>query len=81
MVELANECSRYRHWRMTALVERESFQVNHKRADPMWRREGLKVPQKQLARAGSGSTGLPVCGLLPVCPDDVWAYDLRAGRT
>jgi hypothetical protein len=30
--------------------------VNHKRVERIWRREGLKVPQKQ-AKKGPGFTG------------------------
>ena len=36
--------------RITALLQREGFEVNHKRVERLWRIEGLKVPQKQPKR-------------------------------
>ena len=50
MVELATKYGRYGYRRITALLQREGFQVNHKRVERIWRKEGLKVPQKQPKR-------------------------------
>ena len=36
--------------RVTALLRAEGFAVNHKRVERLWRREGLKVPQRQRPR-------------------------------
>jgi transposase InsO family protein len=47
MVELASEYGRYGYRRITAFLREEGFPVNHKRVERLWRREGLKVPQKQ----------------------------------
>jgi len=41
---------RYGYRRVTALLHREGWQVNHKRVERIWRQEGLKVPQKQPKR-------------------------------
>jgi hypothetical protein len=35
---------------VTALLRRAGWQVNRKRVERIWRREGLKVPQKQPKR-------------------------------
>jgi putative transposase len=56
MIELATKYGRYGYRRITALLQREGFQINHKRVERLWRREGLKVPQKQPKRNGYGLT-------------------------
>ena len=50
MVELASEYGRYGYRRITILLRREGFGVNHKRVERLWRREGLKVPARQPKR-------------------------------
>ena len=50
IVELASEYGRYGYRRVTALLRREGWQVNHKRVERLWRQEGLKVPQRQPKR-------------------------------
>jgi transposase InsO family protein len=47
IVELAKAYGRYGYRRITALLKREGWRVNHKRVERIWRREGLKVPRKQ----------------------------------
>jgi len=44
MVELATQYGRYGYRRITAMLRREGWLVNHKRVQRLWRREGLKVP-------------------------------------
>ena len=44
--------------RITALLQREGFEVNHKRVERLWRIEGLKVPQKQPKRNCGLTMGL-----------------------
>ena len=50
IIELACQFGRYGYRRITALLKREGWPVNHKRVQRIWRREGLKVPQKQPKR-------------------------------
>ena len=50
IVELASEFGRYGYRRITALLRHQGWHVNHKRVERIWRREGLKVPQKQPKR-------------------------------
>ena len=47
VIELASKYGRYGYRRVTALLRNEGWIVNHKRVERIWRREGLKVPQKQ----------------------------------
>jgi len=50
IIALACQYGRYGYRRITALLKRESWEVNHKRVERIWRSEGLKLPQKQPGR-------------------------------
>lgn len=50
IVELASQYGRYGYRRVTALLKRDGWQVGKDRVERIWRREGLKVPQKQKPR-------------------------------
>ena len=53
IIDLATQYGRYGYRRVTALLNIEGWQVNHKRVERIWRREGLKVPRKQPKRSRS----------------------------
>ena len=46
----ASEYGRYGYHRIAALLHCEGWRVNHKRVEPFWRKDGLKVPKKQPKR-------------------------------
>ena len=50
IVRLASRYGRYGYRRITAMLRSEGWTVNAKRVERIWRREGLKVPQKQPKR-------------------------------
>ncbi|MCW8129732.1 MAG: transposase, partial [Planctomycetota bacterium] len=50
MVGLATQYGRYGYRRITVMLGREGWRVNHKRVERLWRREGLKVPSRQPKR-------------------------------
>ncbi len=50
IIELARRYGRYGYRRITALLRNAGWAVNHKRVERIWRREGLKVPQRQPKR-------------------------------
>jgi HTH-like domain len=50
IVVLATQYGRYGYRRITALLRDAGWVVNRKRVARIWRREGLKVPQKQPKR-------------------------------
>jgi len=70
MIHLAGKYGRYGYRRITVLLKREGFRVNHKRVERIWRQEGLKVPKKQPKRGrlwfkfGSGRGIGTMCGLM-----------------
>ena len=49
-VSLAAKHGRYGYRRITALLRNGGWQVGKDRVQRIWRREGLKVPQKQRPR-------------------------------
>ena len=81
MIELAMDYGRYGYRRITALLRDEGFNVNHKKIERLWRREGLKVPKRQPKRKrlwfNDGSCVL----LRPLFPNHVWSYDFVLHRT
>jgi transposase InsO family protein len=78
---LAAQYGRYGYRRITALLQRESWKVNHKRVESIWRREGLKVPQKQPKRGRLWLNDGSCLRLRPQHKDHVWSYDLMVART
>lgn len=47
IIELAEKYGRYAFRMVTGLLNNAGWHVDHKRVERIWRREGLKVPQKQ----------------------------------
>ena len=47
MIELTRQYGRYGYRRIAALLRGTGWDVNDKRIERLWRREGLKVPMKQ----------------------------------
>ncbi len=47
MIAFARQYGRYGYRRIAALLRDAGWQVNDKRVERLWRREGLKVPAKQ----------------------------------
>ena len=50
IIRLATRYGRYGYRRITRMLNRSGWQVNHKRVERIWRQEGLKVPKKQPKR-------------------------------
>jgi len=62
VVMLASEYGRYGYRRIWGLLDRAGWRVNLKRIARIWRREGLRVPQKHPSAAGFGWRTGPACG-------------------
>ena len=63
------------------MLKNEGWQVNHKKVERIWRREGLKVPQKQPKRGRLWLNDSSCIRLRPQHQDHVWSYDLMIART
>ena len=81
IIELASKYGRYGYRRVTALLRNDGWIVNHKRVERIWRREGLKVPQKQPKRGRLWLNDGSVVRLKPLFPQHVWSYDFMQART
>ena len=81
MIELATKYGRYGYRRITGLLRGEGWLVNHKRVERLWRREGLKVPQKQPKRGRLWLADGSCVRRRPTYRHHVWAYDFVAERT
>ena len=81
IVELASRYGRYGYRRVTALLRMGGWDVNHKRVERIWRREGLKVPAKQPKRGRLWLNDGSCVRLRPQGPNHVWAYDFVLVRT
>jgi putative transposase len=80
MIELTKQYGRYGYRRVTALLQSEGFRVNHKRIERLWRREGLKVPQKQPKRKRLWLNDGSCVRLRPRYKNHVWSYDFVHDR-
>ena len=81
LIELATTYGRYGYRRVTGLLRGEGWHVNHKRVERLWRREGLKVPQKQPKRGRFWLADGSCIRRRPEHRHHVWAYDFLAERT
>ena len=81
IVQLALKYGRYGYRRITVLLQRAGWHVNHKRVERIWREEGLKVPKKQPKRARLWLNDGSCVRLRPTHRHHVWSYDFVADRT
>lgn len=81
MVRPATQYGRYGYRRVTELHSGEGWLVKHKRIERLWRREGLKVPQKQPKRRRLWLNDGSCVRLRPAYRDHVWSYDFMQSRT
>ena len=63
------------------MLKQEGWEVNHKRVERIWRKEGLKVPEKQPKRKRLWLNDGSCIRLRPEYKDHVWSYDFVMGRT
>lgn len=81
MVALANHYGRYGCRRVTTLVNWAGFKVGKDRVQRIWRRQGLKVPQKQRPRSRLWLNDGSCVRLRPEHPNHVWSDDFLSAMT
>jgi transposase InsO family protein len=81
LIELAGQYGRYGYRKIAAMLRDAGWQVNDKRVERLWRREGLKVPRKQPKRARLWLTDGSCIRLRAEYPNHVWSYDFVEDRT
>ena len=81
IIQLASQYGRYGYRRITALLVRAGWRVGKDRVERIWRREGLKVPQKQKPRGRLWLNDGSCVRLRPERRNHVWSYDSVSART
>ncbi len=81
IIAKAREYGRHGYRRVTALLRDAGWAVNVKRVERIWRREGLKVPQKQPKKGRLWLADGSCVRLRPERPNHVWSYDFVESRT
>lgn len=81
MLELVRERPRFGYRRIAALLRREGWRASDTRIRRLWRREGLKVPQKKRKRRRLGTSANSCDRRRAEHKDDVWTWDFVFDRT
>ncbi|MCK0172542.1 IS3 family transposase [Aliiroseovarius sp. S1123] len=81
MIELTRQYGRYGYRRIAALLRDAGWQINDKRVERLWRREGLKVPMKQPKKGRLWLNDGSCVRLRPEYRNHVWSYDFVHHRT
>jgi putative transposase len=81
IIELARQYGRYGYRKIAALLRDAGWGVNDKRVERIWRREGLKVPNKQPKRGRLWLADGSCLRLRPLHKNHVWSYDFIEDRT
>ena len=81
VVALASEYGRYGYKKIAAMLQRSGWQAGRDRVERIWRREGLKVPQKQRPRRRLWLNDGSCIRLRPERANHVWSYDFVNART
>ena len=72
---LASEYGRYGYKKIAAMLQRSGWQTGRDRVERIWRREGLKVPQKQRPPRQLWLHDGSCIRLRPERANSVWSYD------
>ena len=75
MIELARQFGRYGYRRIAALLREAGWSVSDGRIERLWRREGLKVPQKQPKKGRLWLNDGSCVRLRPEYRNHVWSYN------
>jgi putative transposase len=82
IIDLARQYGRYGYRKIAELLRSTAgWIVNDKRIERIWRREGLKVPAKQLKRRRLWLCDGSCIRLRAERPNHVWSYDFVEDRT
>src|SRR5450756_1036636 len=81
IIALASQYGRYGYRRIKSLLDEAGWDVGCDRVQRIWRREGLKVPQKQRPRGRLWLNDGSCVRLRPERVNHVWSYDFVSGMT
>jgi len=81
VIELARQYGRYGYRKLAALLRHAGWSVSDTRVERIWRREGLKVPQKQPKRGRLWLANGSCIRLRTEHANHVWSYDFVEDHT
>lgn len=81
VITYASKYGRYGYRRIHALLVNDGWDINHKRVERIWKREGLKVPSKQPKRGRLWFNDGSCVRLRAEYKNHVWAYDFVQDKT
>jgi len=81
IMALAVQYGRYGYRRITKMLNADGWDVGTDRVQRIWRREGLKVPQKQRPRGRLWLNDGSCVRLRPERRNHVWSYDFVEAQT
>lgn len=81
IINLVAQYGRYGTPRITAILHREGWKVNHKRVGRIWHEQGLKVAGRQKKRRRLWLNDGSCIRLRPEYRDHVWSYDIIEDKT
>jgi putative transposase len=81
IIAAASQYGRYGYRRITAVLRDDGWAVGKDRVGRIWRREGLKVPQKQKPRGRLWFNDGSCARLRPQHANHVWSYDFVSAKT
>jgi len=81
IINLAAQYGLYGTPRITAILRREGWKVNHKRVERIWREQGFKVAKKQKKKRRLWLNDGSTIRLRPEYRNHVWSYDIMEDKT
>ena len=81
IIAFASEYGRDRYCRITAVLQKAGWQVGKDRVQRIWRREGLKVPQKHRPRSRLWLSDGSCVRMRPLYRNHVWSFDFVQAQT
>jgi len=79
--QLAKKYKRYGYRMITAKLRQEGWNVNHKRVQRIWQKEGLQMPYRHKFRKTEGCSDNSCCVKKAEYINHVWTYDFMNDQT
>ena len=79
--KLAIRHKRYGYRMITAKLRQDNWNVNHKRVQRIWQKEGLQVPYRRKFKKAKGSSENSCAVKKAEYPNHVWTYDFMSDQT
>lgn len=81
IIRLAKKHKRYGYRMITAKLRQDDWDVNHKRVQRIWQKEGLQVPYRRKFKKAKGSSQNSCCVKKAEYKDHIWTYDFMSDQT